>query len=219
MKMSEKTIFVIGAGKGCGNHVAERFGREGFRVVLMSRSRENLDAYEADFSSKGIDVVTEVMDVSDPDMVVSVFDDLKCRYGVPDVLFYNVGVTTPDSQIEGGRSSEILIDRYRVDVAGAFLAIQQVMGAEFEAKGGTILVTGGGLALHPMEMFLPLSMDKAALRAMCFALHDAYAERGVFVGTVTVTGLIAPGSEHDPALLAEDFWNLYTERSDCEIVH
>lgn len=37
--------------------------------------------------------------------------------------------------------------------------------------------------------------------------------------TVTVTGAIAPGERCDPELLAEDFWTLYTQRRDCELVH
>ena len=78
---------------------------------------------------------------------------------------------------------------------------------------------GGGLAMYPMYDYLPLSMDKAALRAMCLALHEEFKKQDVFLGTVTVTGVIAPGEKCDPALLAEDFWKLYTERRDCEIVH
>ena len=33
--MDKKTIVVVGAGQGLGNHVAKRFGKESFRVVLM----------------------------------------------------------------------------------------------------------------------------------------------------------------------------------------
>ena len=35
-----KTIFVIGAGRGPGNGVAEKFGREGFKGVLISRNKK-----------------------------------------------------------------------------------------------------------------------------------------------------------------------------------
>ena len=40
--MDKKTIIVVGSGQGLGNHVAERFGREGYRVVLMARNAESL---------------------------------------------------------------------------------------------------------------------------------------------------------------------------------
>lgn len=37
-----KTIFVVGAGKGLGNGVAEKFGTNGFRVILMARSESQI---------------------------------------------------------------------------------------------------------------------------------------------------------------------------------
>lgn len=215
----KKTIFVLGAGNGCGNRVAEKFGKNDFRVVLMARNPEHLAAYEAEFKEKGIEVYTKVADASKPYSVTRAFDELKAQFGTPDVLFYNVGITGLDSEIRGEKDVDLLMDRYMVDVAGAYHAIQQVLGKEFSEKKGTILVTGGGLALYPMYDYLPLSMDKAALRVMCLALHEELKKQDVFLGTVTVTGVIAPGQPCDPALLAEDFWKLYTDRADCEIVH
>lgn len=72
------------------------------------------------------------------------------------------------------------------------------------------------------RLILLISVQSAqlrTLRAMCLAMHEELKKQNVFLGTVTVTGTIAPGEACDPALLAEDFWKLYTDRSDCEIVH
>lgn len=213
----KKTIFVLGAGNGCGNRVAEKFGQNGFRVVLMSRNAEHLAAYEKEFKDKGIEVYTKVADAADTQSVTRAFDELKTTFGIPDVLFYNVGVTTADSALKE-KDVALLVERYKIDVAGAYHAILQVLGEEFSKKNGAILVTGGGLALYPMNEYLPLSMDKAALRAMCIALHNELKKQNVYVGTLTVTDVIAPGSKCDPVILAEDFWKLYTERKDCEMV-
>ena len=46
----KKTIVVVGAGKGLGNGVAEKFGSNDFRVILMARSEEHLKEYAADFA-------------------------------------------------------------------------------------------------------------------------------------------------------------------------
>ena len=215
----KKTIFVLGAGNGCGNRVAEKFGKNDFRVVLMARNAEHLAAYEAEFKEKGIEVHTKVADASKPYSVTKAFDELKAQFGTPDVLFYNVGITGLDSEMKVSKDFDLLMERYRVDVAGAYHAITQVLGEDFSQKNGAILVTGGGLSLYPMYDYLPLSMDKAALRAMCLALHEELKKQNVYLGTVTVTDVIAPGEKCDPALLAEDFWKLYTERNDCEVVH
>ena len=48
----KKLIFVVGAGKGLGNGVAEKFAQENFQVVLISRSEKNLAAYKKDFAEK-----------------------------------------------------------------------------------------------------------------------------------------------------------------------
>ena len=214
-----KTIFVLGAGNGCGNRVAEKFGKNDFRVVLMSRNPDHLAQYEQEFRDKGIEVYTRVVDAARPETVTKTFDELKQELGVPDVLFYNVGITTADADLEEPKNAELLMERYQVDVASAYHAIQQVLGEEFSRKNGTILVTGGGFGLYPMDDFLPLSMDKAALRAMCIALHNKLKEENVYVGTLTVTDSIVPGTRCDPALLAEDFWKMYLERGECEWMH
>ena len=215
----KKTMVVLGAGKGCGNRVAEKFGTNDFRVILMSRSEEHLAEYEKEFKDKGIEVYTKTADSAKPETVTKAFDELKEEFGVPDVLFYNVGVTTADADLKEEKNADLLMRRYQVDVAGAYHAIQQVLCEEFSKKNGTILVTGGGLALYPMDEYLPLSMDKAALRAMCIALHNKLKEQNVYVGILTVTDTIMPGGKCDPALLAEDFWKMYVERGECETVH
>ena len=215
----KKTIVVLGAGNGCGNRVAEKFGNNDFRVILMARNAEHLAEYEKEFKEKGIEVFTKIADAAKTETVTKAFDEVKAEFGVPDVLFYNVGITSADADLKEPKDAELLMKRYQVDVAGAYHAIRQVIGEEFSQKKGTILVTGGGFALYPMDEFLPLSMDKAALRAMCIALHNKLKEQDVYVGTLTVTDSIVPGGKCDPALLAEDFWKMYVERGECEMMH
>lgn len=96
----KKTIFVLGAGKGCGNRVAEKFGKNDFSVVLMSRNEEHLSDYEKEFTEKGIEVYTKTVDASKPYSVTKAFDELKAKFGTPDVLFYNVGITGLDTEIK-----------------------------------------------------------------------------------------------------------------------
>ncbi len=214
----KKTIVIVGAGKGCGNHVADVFGSHDFRVVLMARNADHLAGYATELAAKGIEVATEVADASDFASVTRAFAAVKEKFGMPDVLVYNVGITSPDAAIAGGMTADILVDRYRTDVAGAYHAIKQVLGEEFSQKHGAILITGGGFGIYPMADFLPLSLDKAALRAMCLALHEALKKENIYVGTMTVTDSIVPGGRCDPHIVAEDFWRLYQQREACEFV-
>ena len=213
----KKTIFVVGAGKGLGNGVAEKFANEDFRVILMARSEEHLKEYAADFAAKGIEVHTQIADVADFVAFAQTFRKVVDTYGTPDVLFYNVGVTVADAEVE--MTTQTLVERYMVDVAGAYHCVQLVDTEEFARKQGAILITGGGLALHPYAGYLPLSMDKAALRAMVQALAPVLKEKGVYIGTVQVTGTIGSDDFYAPKTIAEEFWKLYTQRGTNEIVH
>ena len=133
------------------------------------------------------------------------------------MLFYNVGVTVADEEVK--MTTQTLVERYMVDVAGAYNCVKLVDTKEFAEKNGAILVTGGGLALQPYAGYLPLSMDKAALRAMVQALVPVLKEKGIYIGTVQVTGTIGSNDFYAPKTIAEEFWKLYSARETNEIVH
>ena len=173
--------------------------------------------YEADFAAKGIEVHTRAADATDFDAFGKAFREVVETYGTPDVLFYNVGITVADEEVE--MTTRTFMERYAADVAGAYSCVKLVDTAEFAEKNGAILVTGGGLALQPYAGYLPLSMDKAALRAMVQALAPVLKEKGVYIGTVQVTGTIGSNDYYAPKTLAEEFWKLYAQRETHEIVH
>lgn len=212
----KKTIIIVGAGKGLGNHIGMKFGRNGFRVVLMARNENSLKEYEEELQGEGIEVYTQVADAAKTDTLTSAFDKVKAEFGTPDVLVYNIGVTGADQP--GTINSEELMRHFQVDVVSAYHCVQQVVSEDFAERNGTIILTGGGLALYPHPAYTPLSIDKAALRAMAFLLHDELSPKGVFVGTVTIAGAIAPGTSLAPELIAEKYWDMYNDRQEREIV-
>ncbi len=215
----KKTIFIVGAGKGLGNAVARKFAAEDFRIVLMSRSAGHLEAYCREMKEEGIDAAVQVADAADTSSLEAAMNQAIRTFGVPDVLFYNVGITTADGELPGPVTADIMAQRYAIDVLGAYTCINQTLGEEFSRKNGTVLITGGGLALSPHASYLPLSMDKAALRAMVQALHPVLQEQNVFIGSIQVCGLIGGSEKYMPEKIAGLFWKLYQDRTDSEIIY
>ena len=78
--MDKKTIVVVGAGKGMGNHIAEEFGKNDFRVVLMARRQESLDSYVKEFEEKGMEAYGIAADAADTDSLTKAFDEVKERF-------------------------------------------------------------------------------------------------------------------------------------------
>ncbi|MCM1483288.1 MAG: SDR family NAD(P)-dependent oxidoreductase [Muribaculaceae bacterium] len=215
--MGKKTIIVVGAGKGLGNHIAKKFGKEGFRVVLMARNEQSLSKYKTEFEANGIETYIYTVDASRPETLSAAINKVRESLGTPDVLAYNVGITAPDDA--AALDSETLMLHYQVDVASAYQCIKDVCTDEFAQKKGAILLTGGGLAHYPLTGFMPLSLDKAALRTMTYLLHDELKPKGIYVGTVTVCGTIGIDSFFAPTRIADNFWKLYADRTEVEILH
>ena len=212
--MSKKTIVVIGTGQGLGNHVAEKFAKENFRVVLVARRSEALAEYKKEFEVKGIEVSTVACDATNAESVKAAFEKIRVEVGTPDVLVYNVGITTPDAQ---PLDEDEVLRHFKADVLGAFSCIKAVATDEFAEKQGAILLTGGVAAVSPFPGYTCLAIDKAALRGLTLAMHNELEPKGIFVGTVMVCGIVG-GSEHfDPANITETYWQMYQERKDWEV--
>lgn len=210
-----KTVVVIGAGKGLGNSVAELFAKNGFMPVLMARNEDSLQAYRKEFADKGIVIQTQTADAENFASLTYGLNAVREKFGMPEVIVYNVGNTSADENT----NSELLVGRYRSDVAGAFHCVQWADTEEFCRNNGTILVTGGGLALYPVAGYLPLSMDKAALRAMVLALYPVLKEKGIHIGIVEITNIIGGSAKFMPDRISEEYWKLYTNREECEIIY
>lgn len=213
----KRTIFVVGAGSGLGNGVARKFAQEGFKVVLMARREEKLAGFTDEFAQEGYEAAKKAVDVTDFSSFAARFAEAVKEHGTPDVLFYNVGITAPDDKEK--LDAKTLVEHYIADVAGAYQAVKLVCTEDFGAKAGAILITGGGLALQPYIDYLPLSMDKAALRAMVQALAPSLNGKGIYIRTIQITGRIGSNDHFAPKTIAEKFWELYSKRETNEIVY
>lgn len=215
--MSKKTIAVLGAGPGLGNHIGKEFGNHGFRVVLMARREDALKNYVKELEKVGIEADCHVVDCSDNDSIKTALAAISQKYGGIDVLAYNTAFLQGGSPLE--LTPEDLGKRYQVDVAGALCAVQQVVPHMKEQKEGAILFTGGGLALDPMPAFLSISVHKAALRALAAALCKELSGDGIYTGIVNVKGNIGSDDYYSPARIAALFYQLYEKRNETEITY
>ena len=214
--MDKKTIVIVGAGKGNGNHIAKEFADHDFRVILMSRKQEKLNTYVEEFMAQGIECYGMTVDAADPDTLTSAFAKVQEQFGTVDVLVYNAAVLTAGTP--SSLTSEELMRHYQMDVASALHCANLVLPGQKEAGDGAILFTGGGFALYPQAEYTCVSIDKAALRALAIAMNQELKEQGIYVGVVTIMGNVAPGTHYDPALIAQKYWKLYTDRSEAEFI-
>ena len=199
--MTRPLCAVIGFGPGIGAAVARRFAAGGFDVLGLARD----PARHAALAGPG--VTLGAADAGDPDSLASALQ------GDVRVLVYNAYRMTPLAPGPSALTPGDAAADFAVNVGGALAAIQAVLPGMRAAGQGSILLTGGGLALDPTGWLAAasLAIGKAGLRNLAHALQAELAPEGIHAGTVTIAGAVAPGTAFDPDRIAEAYWQLHLD--------
>ncbi|HEX4340330.1 MAG TPA: SDR family NAD(P)-dependent oxidoreductase [Polyangiaceae bacterium] len=218
-------IVVNGYGPGISNAVARRFGREGFAVALVGRTEERLAKGAAALEAEKIRAKAFKCDVGDADAVRAMLASVRSSLGPIEVVHWNAYVgaagdltTAPASEVHA------VLD---VMVHGLLAAVQDAL-PDLEKSKGAVLVTGGGLSKYDPATdeiagswnAMGLALGKAAQHKLVGLLNKKLAARGVFVGEVTVLGLVkgtlfdSGNATIDADTIAERFYELFRSRKE-----
>ena len=162
-----RSALVTGAGSGIGRAVSVGLLRHGYRVALVGRRRATLEATAAEVPEAGDRALVLPADVTRPDDVAAVFDQVVARFGRLDVLFNNAGVSAPAVPLESLTAAQwrAVVD---VNLSGAFYCLQQafrVMKAQ-TPRGGRI-INNGSIAAHvPRPHSAPYAATKHGLTGL-----------------------------------------------------
>jgi short-subunit dehydrogenase len=199
-------LLLVGAGPGLGLAVARRFAVGGYRVTLLARKTDRLGELAQSLDDTGAEIDTIEADASDSDDLRARMTELYGSDGAPGVVIYNAVMGAPDQLMSS--TAAHLQTAYAVDVIGA-IVIAQVAAPAMRAAGfGTIVVTGGGFADHPIPALATISLGKAALRAAATMLGADLGPDGIRVATLTIAGQIVAGTAFDPERIAERYWEV-----------
>jgi short-subunit dehydrogenase len=205
--VDHRHLLLVGAGPGLGSAIARRFATGGYRVTLVARSTDRLGDLAFSLSDTGAEIDTIAADASDPEAIRARMTELYGGADAPGVVVYNAVMGAPDQLLSA--SVDHLQTAYAVDVVSA-IVLAQVAAPSMKAAGrGTILVTGGGFADHPIPALATISLGKAALRSAATMLGADLKPHGIRVATLTIAGQIDPaGGPFTPERIAERYWDV-----------
>ena len=220
MSETNKLCVVAGAGPGLGLAIARRFAAEGHDIALIARNGSALETAAAALRQAGVRAVGFACDLTNAGDIARTFDEIRVALGEVTVMVYNAARwnQVPAMSISPDQFAEDLA----LAITGGLACAQQVYPSMLAAGRGSLLFTGGGLALAPQygAGVTSLVAGKAGLRGFVHALHAELAGQGIRVGTVTVAGIVAPGTPFDPDRIAQRFWDLHTQSNGtAEIIH
>jgi short-subunit dehydrogenase len=209
-----KSILIIGAGPGISTAVAKKFGQNGYSIGLINRNVETAKAIINGLAEKGITAFSSPADVADTAALQGAITDLKQKLGGINVLLYNAAAIKVKNILS--ETAEELAADFKVNVGGALESIKFLYN-DLKRNGGAVLLTGGGLAIHPHSMYGSLAIGKAGIRSLALQLYAPLKADGIYLGTLTINNTVTPDSAtHSFDIVADKFWELFVNRSQAE---
>lgn len=211
--MHRPLAVILGAGPGIGMAVARRFAQGGFRVAAVSRPGDPLADFQAALEREATRALVIGAHLAGERAVAEACAAIQAWGGLPEVLVYNAsaGIQCPAVDLEPAR----LLEDFRVNVAAPLEAVQWALPAMRKAGHGTLLFTGGGLALAPKPGLAAAALGKAALRSLALSLAGELAPEGIHATTVTVQGFVQTGTPLAPDLIAQVFWDIHLQNKEA----
>ena len=178
---------VTGAGRGMGQAIALRFGREGARVVVAELNAEHGKEVADEIRAAGGTAIALQVDVSRVGDVERLFGTVKKEYGTIDILVNNAGIAVEKALVD---YTEADWDRQMgVNVKGVFFCSQAAARMMIPQRSGRIVNFASTSAFvassHPEVAY---DTSKGAVRQMTVAMAAELAKHGINVNAV------APGT-------------------------
>ncbi|QTH21209.1 SDR family oxidoreductase [Rhizorhabdus wittichii] len=164
---SGRVALVTGAGSGIGRACAIALAGAGFRLVLVGRKRESLEAVAAEIRGDGGAALVHPANVVEEAEVAAAFAATVERFGRLDLLFNNAGTASPKApfeDVELRHWNRVLA----VNVTGSFLCAREafrVMKAQ-SPMGGRIINNGSVSAHAPRPWGAPYTASKHAITGL-----------------------------------------------------
>lgn len=198
---------IVGMGPGVALAVARRFAAEGHTIAMIARDEARLAGHAEALQAAGYTARAFAADAGDAAALGAAFTAIHGELGPTAVLIYNAAVLKPGTPSTLAPTQ--LEMELRVNVVGALVSAQAVLPGMRQAGQGTIVFTGGGLALEPAARFASLAIGKAGVRSLALSLAQELAPAGIHVATVTICGFVRPGTRFDPDEIAAAYLRLH----------
>ena len=234
-KVLDDSDVPVGIRWGIGGAVAQKFAKEGFFVVLTTRTAANAATLEQAIKAQRGDCMTVELDLVSQESISRAFATIRAEAGEPHVVVYNAGYLEgrdlpPEKELLEHIPVEIFETAQHIASRGPFLVAKEVLPAMRERGEGTFLISNNASSLRGRKRMTGQSLyyPRVMMRTLAQVLTEEYSEHGVHVANVVIDGLIdSPGTRAlprarqrpeivmNPVKIAEAFYYLHTQDRSC----
>jgi len=225
----------VGIRWGIGGAIAQKFAKEGFFVVLTTRSKANASGLAAAIGNQGGDCTIVELDLTQQQSIASAFATIRADAGDPHVLIYNAGYLEgrdlpPEKELLEHIPVEMFDTTQHIACRGPFLVAKEVLPAMRKRGEGSFFFSNNASSLRGRKRLTGQSLyyPRVMMRTLAQVLTEEYSEHGVHVANVVIDGTIdSPGTRAlpkirqnadlamNPVKIAEAFYYLHTQDRSC----
>ena len=182
--MTAPVCLVTGVGPGTGAALVRRFAAGGYRVAMLARNAERLEALAAEVPG----TAAHPCDVVDVEQLRGTYERIRSAWAAPEVVIHNaVGGAFGDfQQID----PEVLRQNFEVNTM-ALLQLGRLAAPDMEKAGkGAIVCTGNTSAYRGKASFAGFAPSKAAQRILAESMARSLGPKGIHVAFVAIDAVI-----------------------------
>ena len=189
-----RVAIISGASRGIGAATALVLAKRGFRVVVNHRaSAPQAEEVAAAIAADGGEAVAIKADVTAPDDITAMVDEIDRRWGGTDVLVHNALIPYAITSF-AELTWEQLGGKLERELHAAFLLTKAVVPEMISRGYGRLVYLSAAPSRHPRNGMINLGVSKAALDQFVRYVALELAPHGI------TANLIAPGTVEGSAM-------------------
>jgi short-subunit dehydrogenase len=187
-------VFITGASSGIGAALARHYAAQGASVGLVGRNHHRLDALASELAG---DCAIYMADVRDSQSVQQAAQDFMQRFGVPDIVIANAGVSsgTLTQQAEHLATFRAIME---INVLGMVHTFQPFIKTMKDRAQGQLVGIASVAGLRGIPGASAYSASKAAAISYLESLRVELANSGISVTTICPGYIRTPMTDINP---------------------
>ncbi len=182
--MTHPVALITGVGEGTGAALARRFSQGRYRVAMLARNRERLEALETELPG----TKAYACDIGDLDTLMRTVEAVRADLGPPSVLVHNAVRANFETFLEA--DPEDLERNFRVNTTSLLYLARALAPTMLDVGRGSIMVTGNTAAFRGIPNYAVFSPTKAAQRNLAQCLARDLGPKGVHVSYFNIDAVI-----------------------------
>ena len=176
MKLKDKIALITGAGRGIGRSIALAFAEEGANVVLVARTRAQLEAVAEEVKRKDRQAMVVACDVSSAPAVKQLQQDVAKTFDRLDILVNNAGISKRSKFLE--YDDDTWFEVIRINLFGVYLCTKALLPMMQKSAVGRIINIASVAGKNPVPFNTAYSASKHGVLGLTKSLASEVALSG-----------------------------------------